>query len=360
MNDNRQVNQDLFDMLKSHSQDVLVEKSANYELAKKDCSKMTKAKLSISKKQIMKVVGLALGTVVVFTGFMNFIKANDIEESLDNDTIVIEEEPSISEDIVVSTPDITFHDMEIEKPIENSSPKLPEIELFNVGNNEYIDYVYNYMGTSEYNYFEKISSIYKVPPQIMVAIGMQEAALNHNECLPSGKYYNGCAIGILQLEQNCNNVVSAYNYISNFEEDVRYTDEELCNIENNIQVGCMRFQQAIEKYEGNVYVAIQAHNYGEIMMDKALNCAASEKGIEVTELLNDYQDLTWLKYVQDIHDNPKKYLENWQYDTYGSADYLSRILSYCPTNKVTYQYDGNEVTFDLRYGISEVINNKYK
>lgn len=361
MNNNEQVNQDLFDILESHHQDVHNKQVLDkYELAKKECSKLIKAKLSISKKQVAKVVGLALGTVVVFSGFMNFIRINNIEKSLNNDTTVVEEDTSVNEDTVVSTPDIVFYDTEIEKPIEDKSPELPKIELFDVGNNKYIDYVYNYMDTSEYELFEESSSIYKVPSQIMVAIGMQEAALNHNECLPNGKYYNGCAIGILQLEQNCNNAVSAYNYMSNFEEDVRYTDEELCNIENNIQVGCMRFQQAIEKYEGNVYVAIQAHNYGQIMMDKALNCAALEKGVEVTELLNDYQDLTWLKYVKDIHNNPKKYLESWKYDTYGSGDYLSKILSYCPTDKVTYQYNGNEVTFDLRYGISEIVNNKYK
>ncbi len=363
MNNDQQVNQDLFDMLKSHSKDVYDEKKINdennYELAKKDSSKMVRAKISISKKQIMKVTGVALGTVIVFSGFLNFVKTKNMEKLLDNTVTVTEETTSFSE-VVTSTPDITFSEIKIEQPNQNKSSNLPEIELFDVGNNEYISYVYDYMNTSEYAFFEKMASIYKVPSQVMVAIGMQEAALNHNACLPNGKYYNGCAIGILQLEQNCNNAVSAYNYISNFEENVKYTDDELCDIENNIQVGCMRFQQSIEKYNGNIYIAIQAHNYGEVMMDKALKCTADEKGIDVVELINNYQDLSWLKYVQDIHDNPKKYLEFWQYGTYGSADYLSRILSYCPTDKVIYQYNGNEVIFDLRYGISEIVNNKLK
>lgn len=362
-NDNEQLNQDLFDMIESHSQNIYDEKmKINYSISKSDSKKMVKANFYLNKKKIIKTVGLSLGIVMVFSSFANLIKNKDSDNLIENNTTVIQNEPIVNKDnVIITEPETLMNDVSVENSnIVDSPLECENKKLFEVGNNKYIDYVYDYMDTSEYNYFKESSLIYGTPSQIMVSLGMQEANLMHDECLPNGQYYNGCAIGILQLEQNCNNVVTAYNYMSNFKEKVEYSDQQLCDIDKNIQVGCMRFQHAIEKYEGNIYVAIQAHNYGEVMMDKALELTATDKNIEVSELLTNYQDLSWLKYVNDIHDNPHKYLSNWKYDTYGDSEYLSKILSYCPTNKITYQYNGNEITFDLQYGIGEIINSKHK
>lgn len=365
MNDeNRQLNQDLFDIIDSHRQDMHDKKAqAKYAVSPSESKKMKIAHLILNDKQAIKVVGLSLGAVLVFSGFANLIRNNDNNDNLiEPNLTVIQREPVVSEnEFIIDEPKVVMNNVSIDKTNDFDNPlSLESKKLFEVGNNKHIDHVYNYMDTREYIYFEKNSFIYGTPAQIMVALGMKETDLMHDECLPNGERYNGCALGILQLEQNCNNAVTAYNYNSDSEQTVRYSDEQLCNIDNNIQVGCMRFQHALEKYEGNIYVAIQAHNYGETMMDKALKLTAADKNIEVSELLTNYQDLSWLKYVNDIHDNPHKYLSNWKYDTYGDSEYLSKVLSYCPTDKVTYQYDGNEVTFDLQYGISKIVNNKHK
>lgn len=359
--ENRQLNQDLFDIIDSHRQDIHDEEiQSKYKISPSESKKMKLANFILNNKQSIKVVSLSLGLVLVFSSLTSQME-NTGDKLEENNLTVIQSEMVASKNETMNEQNILIDDFYDNKTNDlDNSLEMENKKLFEVGNNQYIDSVYNYMDTSEYNYFEKNSSIYGIPTQIMVALGMQETDLMHDECLPNGERYNGCALGILQLEQNCNNAVTAYNYTSDYEETVKYSDEELYNIDKNIQVGCMRFQHALEKYNGNIYVAIQAHNYGEVMMDKALELTADDKNIDVSRLLTNYRDLSWLKYIEDIHDNPDKYLSNWEYDTYGDSEYLSKVLSYCTSDEVSYQYNGDTITFNLQYGISKVENNKHR
>ena len=71
------------------------------------------------------------------------------------------------------------------------------------------------------------------------------------------------------------------------------------------------------------------------------------------KIINDYEKLPWLKYVQDVHENPSFYLTNWDYDTYGDSEYLAKVLSYCTSDEAHYIYDDSNVTFNLRYGATK-------
>lgn len=362
--DNDKLNQDLFDIVNGHSydtynpSDVNINNTNNFKLSKTESKYMKKCNLNLKRKTLKKMTIASLGTVIVLSSFLGAkYDKQDSQEIVNDISITIIDNQQNDNDINALMNDSEDNDnlKDIDSKIsidKNEQSTFNQKELFEVGNNQYIDYIYKYMENKEYNYFEKNASNYGVPSQIMLAMGMQETNLMHNECLLGGEYYNGCALGIMQLEKDCNNTITAYNYNSNQDELVKYSDEELCNIENNIQVGCMRFQKAIEKYNGNIYVAIQSHNFGEVMTDKALKLTAQEKGIAVDDVLNDYQDLSWMKYIEDIHDNPSKYLSNWEYNTYGDAKYLFKVLSYCPATKVSYQFNGDEYNFDLQYGIS--------
>lgn len=356
---NQELNQDLFDIVNGHSYDTYMANNENnknvqvYKVSKLESKKMIKGNLKLKNKILKRMTIASLGTIIVLSGAL-IANSNKQEHEATYDISITAIDNRLDYNIINDQKNDSIDDINIKNKNEQEdfNQNISQKELFEVGNNQYIDYVYKYMENNDYNYFEKNASIYGVPSQIMLAMGMQETNLMHNECLPGGEYYNGCALGIMQLEKNCNNKITAYNYNSNQEELVKYSDEELCNIENNIQVGCMRFQKAIEKYNGNIYVAIQSHNFGEVMTDKALELTAQEKGIDVNDILNDYQDLSWMKYIEDIHNNPSKYLSNWEYNTYGDADYLYKVLSYCPTTKVSYQFNGDEYNFDLQYGIS--------
>lgn len=381
---NQELNQDLFDIVNGHSYDTYAtnyienNQPEHFKISRTASKKNKKSNLKLTNKNLKKITIASFGTIIVLSSALIATIANKTDDKQEDNEVTItvidnrvqnETINNLIDDLNINNNSKINIDPKIiidpkinsdadEVKISDPNQNMAQKELFEVGNNQYIDYVYKYMDTSDYNYFEKNGLNYGVPPQIMVAKGMQETSLMHRECLPGGEYYNGCAIGIMQLEKNCNNNVSAFNYSYNDNELAKYNDNELCDIENNIKVGCMRFQRAIEKYNGNLYVAIQAYNFGEVMTDKAIELTAKEKGTDVSSILSNYQDLDWMKYIEDIHNNPNKYLSDWKYDTYGDAKYLYKVLSYCPTTKVSYKFNGSEYTFDLQYGLSENIGSK--
>ena len=346
-NNNEKFNQELFDILNTRPK---MEKQ-KYVIDRHKSKKFKQAKFSLNKKTIGKLMALTFGTVVVFSNILSHEKEDKVVPVIQSEVTVttFTSSPNYEEKV---EPIRNNNELNIEEiaPESEKEENMRLISLFEVGNNDYINYVNKYIeeDKDEYEYFEKYSKMYGIPTKIMIAIGMQESSLNHRECLPGGKYYNGNAIGILQLEQNCNNSVTAYNYETNELETAQYNDSELCDIEKNIQVSCMLFQNAIEKYHGNIYLAIQSHNYGQIMLDKALEITAEKKSSTVDEIIDNYQDISWLDTVEDIHNNPHKYLSNWSYDTYGGGkNYLYNILSYCLDENVSYKYN-NKNTFVIK------------
>lgn len=366
MNDMEQCNKELFEILDNNNRrNELLNNHENtaisYKICKQESRKYKKAKIKINKKAIKSLAVLTLGTVVIFTATLNLAKNhNNItdEQTIINDDTAYEDSIDAPKQMNHKIENDNVFEVEISEKVNDEG--FQKNALFDIGNNQNINYVQAYMNTEEARYFEKYSNIYGVDYQIMIALGMQESALNHKECLPGGNFYNGCALGILQLEKNCNNEVTAYNYETNKMETVKYTDEELCDLERNIQVGCMRFQNAIEKYHGNIYMAIQAHNYGEYMVDKALEITAASKNIDIQILLDDFEDLSWMTCIVDMHNNPQKYLSKWEYETYGDAEYLRKVLSYCVNDEISYRYDNEQIKFDLKYGVCKNSNYRQK
>lgn len=368
---NQELNQDLFDIVNGHSYDTYeIEHNKvpeHLKVSRTESKKNKKMAIKLPKKNLKKITIAALGTIVVLSSSLIVNMALTSNNNQEDNEVTITVIDNILQDNKMNDSNALKNDDINVAPkimLENKGQiiddnKEEKKELFEIGTNQYIDYVYKYMKNDEYRHFEKNANMYGAPAEVMVAMDMQESNLMHKECSPGGEYYNGCAIGIMQLEKNCNNAVTAYNYDYNKDELAEYSDEELCDIENNIKVGFMRFQKAIEKYHGNIYIAIQAHNFGEVMMDKAIELTAKEKDVDIDEILENYQDLSWLKYVEDIHDNPKKYLSNWGHDTYGDSKYLYKVLSYCPSDKITYKYNGNDCNFNLQYGISDNVDIKH-
>ena len=129
----------------------------------------------------------------------------------------------------------------------------------------------------------------------------------------------------MQLESPSGQEISAYNYLTGQFDTEYITMDNACNMEMNIKIGCMIFQNSLKRNYGNILLAIQSHNYGQPMLDLILEQEYS-----------------------GAHEDPQKYLFDWDEDSYGDGNYISNVLKYCPSDKVTYNYNGCKYTFDLK------------
>lgn len=352
---NENCNNELFEMLNNNKKKVPTS-NVNYKIDTVNSKKFYKAKIRKQKQVAKGVITLAIGTVVIFSSSLIINKNN---KSIVSEEIISETSYSNIDDYIETTNYIDLKKNNVD--FNNVSiQQVKNEKVFSVGNSDNIDYIKNYMNSSEYEYFIKYSNMYGVDPQVMVAMAMQESWLSHEKCIPTGENYNNCAIGIMQLESNCNNNVTAYNYEIGDYETAQYSDKELCDIEKNIQVGCMRFQNAIKKYDGNIYLAVQAHNYGENLVNDAIELTSKDENIDVESLKKDYQNTDWLKYIDDIHFNPLKYTSNWNYNTYGDNEYLLKVMSNCVSSEVSYKMDDKNITFDLEYATYNETNIKHR
>lgn len=281
-------------------------------------------KMENIKKKICKVVFPVAFGMITIVGF-NLLKVQaEPIDTKDNDSKMVANDISSKN---VNDQDDTYDD------------------LFHVGSsadkNKVIDFLYSSNGS----YIYKYSKMYGVDPNIIACICMQESSLLHDECIPGGNLYNGYGVGLMQLESPSNQEITAYNYETKKMDTEYVTMENACNLEKNIKIGCMLFQNSLKANYGNILLAIQSHNYGQSMIDIILNSEYSNEDVNVKK---DYSNIEFLKYIKNAHENPKNYLQNWNQETYGDSDYIANVLRYCPSSIVKYRYDKDEYTFNLK------------
>jgi hypothetical protein len=109
----------------------------------------------------------------------------------------------------------------------------------------------------------------------------------------------------------------------------------------------MMLQNNLERYNNNVYIAIQSHNYGTSAMDLIIETYAKEVGKSFEEVTLDMTDIGWMKYVNDMHNNPKKYISSWKSGTYGNNNYLYSILGYYMGQNIVNNGKDNYYIYDL-------------
>ena len=208
--------------------------------------------------------------------------------------------------------------------------------------------IVKFMNSSIGEYCFSCANDFGVDPYLNVAILMGESSLDHEGTLPGGTNYNGFAVGISQLESPNGQKITAYNYSLDRQETVYETMENAEDIQKNIKMGIMRVQNILNKYDNNIYLALQSYNYGSGLMDLIVAIYADEVGVSKEEVIKNYQDTGWMKYVKLVHENPQKfvqnpnidwskytdynatieYLANWQYGKYGNDKYIEKVLSY--------------------------------
>lgn len=200
-----------------------------------------------------------------------------------------------------------------------------------------------------WTFSNKHGNDFGVDPYLPYALFYGESNFEHEKTLPGGSSYNGSAVGIGQHENpNGTNSVTAFNYNTNQYETEIITMENACDLEKNIKMTVMILQNKLKKYNNNIYVAIQSYNYGDWAMNVILEQYAQENNMSVEDVLNNHEDIGWLKYVEHFHNNPQQYLPNWKYKTYGDPNYVKKIMGYyIGTESINILPDGTKVAINL-------------
>lgn len=279
----------------------------------------------------------------------------DVIEEVSNSDYVIYD---IGNTTTTETSDVTLKENPVTSNYSNEKVNGFDYEdikdYFQVGSSPYIQTVNDFFDTEAGEYVKKYSQMYGVDPNIIAAICQQETCLNHYACLPGGSWYNGAGVGIMQIEnpdQN-NTTITAYNYLTGEEDCIVVSMENAIDLEKNIQIGVMMFQENIRQLNGNIYLAIQAHNYNYAMIKVMLS---QNYNTDINEIINDYSNISWVKCIKDVHNNPTKYYNNWPYNsTYGDGNYINNVLRYCISDTSEY-YCGNE-KIEINLKTSQVIN----
>ena len=213
--------------------------------------------------------------------------------------------------------------------------------------NDYaINKIITFIESSDGQYFLQTAEDFGVDPYTFICLMMGESSLNHEDTIPGGKFYNGFGVGICQLESPHGQEITAYNYTTKQNETVYETMENALDKKTNIKMGIMRYQNVLERYHGNERLALQSYNFGYGLVDLIIQIYADEKGITYDEVVDNFNDTGWLKYVKLASEDPVgfannldankysnygatiEYLKNWQYGTYGNGNYLNNLYSY--------------------------------
>ena len=202
----------------------------------------------------------------------------------------------------------------------------------------------NFVNSDDGKYCFDMCEQFGIDPYTFLCLMFCESSLNHEDTIPGGKFYNGFGVGICQLETPSGQEVTAFNYSTNQEETIYETMDNALDKKTNMKLGIMRYQKVLERYHGNEKLALQSYNYGYGLVDLIVSIYANEIGVSYDDVLNNYSDTGWLKYVKEVYENPQAfankyssyddfkvtidYLKNWQYKTYGNGDYLKNLYSY--------------------------------
>lgn len=164
---------------------------------------------------------------------------------------------------------------------------------------------------------DKYSKMYGLDSNLVLAIATQERGV-HSETMDEGG-----ATGLMQIQNSVwdNEPLSAYNFETNSEEQINVISGELGDLNYNVKVGCMIFQDDLKRMNYNIPAAIQSYNMGYNSVYKMIDqyCIDTNKTRE--EVLKDQSDVGWLDYRYMI--------------SFGDPDYIEHVLSYCSDNSIS-------------------------
>ena len=152
----------------------------------------------------------------------------------------------------------------------------------------------------------KYAKIYGIDPTLAIAVATQESGVHSSKINPTR------GTGLMQIETPVwlNQQVTAYNFETKTKETLTVTSERIQNVEYNIKIGCMILQNSLEYMNYNTLAGLQCYNMGVGNMTNILKEYSLDCGKSVDEILNDHNDVEWLKYRDIVGAGDDLYVEH--------------------------------------------------
>ncbi len=311
-------------LIKSYNNNISIELDEIIKKARKKF--ITNKKERLRKNKIKRIATFSstfiLSSSLIFLSFSNSTKGSTVNE-FDTKNSYEVNDLNISHDD--SKNDIYFFDNQKGDVYNN----LISYDLY------YEDRTYTdkFIETKD-NYFNVIKSIseeYGIDPKIMLAIATQESGEHRVDT-------NTPALGLMQIELSVwdGENVTAFNYKNNKEETFKITKEKLKDLEFNIRVACMIFQNCLKNSNYNLEVAIQMYNYGYGNILKTFKMYYGSTDIDLDDVLNNYDD-GWLDYREKINVGDKLYLEH----VLSYIEDASNLECISGSERVTFSFNDN-------------------
>ena len=105
--------------------------------------------------------------------------------------------------------------------------------------------------------------------------------------------------------------LTAYNFDTNSFEKINVTLENLRDLDYNVKVGCMIFQNCLKNSNYNVLAALTEYNmgYGNLRY-RILDAYCKENNTNLEDVLNDKTNTEWFNYRYLASGGDKHYVEN--------------------------------------------------
>ncbi|MBQ7136745.1 MAG: transglycosylase SLT domain-containing protein [Bacilli bacterium] len=306
-------------------------------------------------------IGVGLTTLAIGVGLVATLPTEATSLDIDNNSSisVFDDsyvEPVMEEDNLV---DITLDKVEQmgdvmppseDVPIVQESKPSYEVEFIDnnqVNSTETVEFSYedNYNSDkaittrAKYGYMISLyANKYGVDPDLMIAIATQEKGEHSAVMDPGG------ATGIMQIQNEVwlGKKIQAYNYETGKYDSFIVDNNKIQNLETNIQMGCMYFQNCLNYMNYNIPAAIQCYNMGSGNMDMILNAYANDMGTTRENVLSAQTDNNWMNY---------RYLTNGV----GDANYVENVVQWLGTNKTVSVLNRNNNSVDLKISNNEAI-----
>lgn len=193
-------------------------------------------------------------------------------------------------------------------------------------------------------YYQKYGNMYGVDPLLLASKGAQERSGVHGTTVDGGG-----AIGISQIQVNShiNSTKKAFNYKTGKWETELVTMSKLADLEMNIKIGAMIFQNEMKEQDYNPLIGLQGYNYGQGAILDVISKYASSKGISVADVRKDVKNTEWLAWREKVRPG------------YGDGQYIEHVLGHYPGGGENKPWildaKGNKVYFDGKIKTGEGI-----
>ena len=152
----------------------------------------------------------------------------------------------------------------------------------------------------------KYSNMYGLDSKLMIALATQERGV-HSPVMDKGG-----DTGLMQVrnEEWAGESLYVYNFESNSYEQIIVDEASLSDLEYNIKVACMIFQEGLRETKYNILMAIQCYNMGSPEIEKMVAAYCNDTGKSKESVFSDQFDNGWMNYRNLINHGDHSYIEN--------------------------------------------------